>query len=345
MQFAYTPSIFLDTLNYKDKEREIGEINARCPFHEDKVRSFSVNLDNGLWICHAGCGAGNHISYQAKLRQPKHFDPQPPPDQTPLQKVCDYIYTYEDGSPAMKVTRYNPKTFRQYKYVNGAWEPGTQSIRKVPYRLVEFIDSSPDDPVFLVEGEKDVETLMSHGLTATTTPMGANNFKSDFAQYFIKRKVVCIPDNDNAGESYMKEAADELMKQGCQVKIVRLPDMDKKGDVSDYLSAHTIHDLLKIVGQTPYLIDPEKEPVDPIEFFDEKGLALLPPRWLVPHEFKPYADDAWRQVSSVCGTYNSEAEQLAEEINTSLAHISTEFAYKTLLQKLVLMYKYSHNTH
>lgn len=34
------------------------EIHACCPFHEDFVRSFSMNRDTGKWICFAGCGGG-----------------------------------------------------------------------------------------------------------------------------------------------------------------------------------------------------------------------------------------------------------------------------------------------
>lgn len=35
------------------------EATGLCPLHDDHHQSFSVNLDNGLWNCHAGCGGGN----------------------------------------------------------------------------------------------------------------------------------------------------------------------------------------------------------------------------------------------------------------------------------------------
>lgn len=35
------------------------EIRASCPLHQDRNPSFSLNTENGLWICHSRCGSGN----------------------------------------------------------------------------------------------------------------------------------------------------------------------------------------------------------------------------------------------------------------------------------------------
>ena len=42
--------------------------SARCPFHEDRHNSFSVWRDDGSWHwkCHAGCGAGDEITFLEK---------------------------------------------------------------------------------------------------------------------------------------------------------------------------------------------------------------------------------------------------------------------------------------
>lgn len=34
------------------------EYRAKCPLHDDRSPSFSMNIDTGLWICHRGCGSG-----------------------------------------------------------------------------------------------------------------------------------------------------------------------------------------------------------------------------------------------------------------------------------------------
>ena len=35
------------------------EFNILCPFHVDSRASCSINLEKGVWICHAGCGQGS----------------------------------------------------------------------------------------------------------------------------------------------------------------------------------------------------------------------------------------------------------------------------------------------
>lgn len=36
-----------------------GEIEAYCPVHPDMKRSASINVEKGVWYCHAGCGGGS----------------------------------------------------------------------------------------------------------------------------------------------------------------------------------------------------------------------------------------------------------------------------------------------
>ena len=42
------------------------EFSMRCPFHEDKVDSCSINVEKGVWICFAGCGSGSLKSFLQK---------------------------------------------------------------------------------------------------------------------------------------------------------------------------------------------------------------------------------------------------------------------------------------
>src|ERR1044072_1151569 len=35
-----------------------GEMEMYCPVHPDSRRSASINLERGVWFCHAGCGGG-----------------------------------------------------------------------------------------------------------------------------------------------------------------------------------------------------------------------------------------------------------------------------------------------
>lgn len=60
---------------YSERVVKLGRQNAngwaqgKCPFHEDRDASFSVNLTSprGCWKCFAGCGAGDMVSFHERL--------------------------------------------------------------------------------------------------------------------------------------------------------------------------------------------------------------------------------------------------------------------------------------
>lgn len=43
-----------------------GWATARCPFHDDRQASLSVNLAHGGWRCHAGCGGGDLLAFHMR---------------------------------------------------------------------------------------------------------------------------------------------------------------------------------------------------------------------------------------------------------------------------------------
>jgi hypothetical protein len=69
-----------------------------------------------------------------------------------------------------QTVRFEPKDFRQrHPGVRGEWI-WKKGPRQVLYHLPEVLEATI---VFVVEGEKDVETLRSHGFVATTNAGGA----------------------------------------------------------------------------------------------------------------------------------------------------------------------------
>jgi hypothetical protein len=43
------------------------QINICCPLHEEQSPSFSMDLNKGLWTCHAKCGSGNFAQLRARI--------------------------------------------------------------------------------------------------------------------------------------------------------------------------------------------------------------------------------------------------------------------------------------
>jgi hypothetical protein len=157
--------------------------------------------------------------------------------------VATYIYKQADGSPYLRVQKTNLKSFWQSHWDGSDWKKGKPKTGKIPYRLLKLINN-PHACVFIVEGEKDVETLINHDLIATTSSEGAGKWTPELNQHFKGRDVIILPDNDDKGRDHAQKVATNLHGVAATVKIVALPGVGEKGDVSDWLTAgHTIEEL------------------------------------------------------------------------------------------------------
>ena len=156
--------------------------------------------------------------------------------------VAEYDYATPDGEILFQVVRYEgaglDKTFLQRQPDGkGSWLSGRPD--PIIYRWPE-IASRSGEPVYIVEGEKDVDTLINAGLLATTAPNGS--WPSDLSP-LKGRTIYAIPDNDAPGAGKADKAI-ALLQGIATVKRVVLPGLPDKGDVTDWLGAgNTIHQL------------------------------------------------------------------------------------------------------
>lgn len=153
------------------------------------------------------------------------------------QKVkATYPYHSLDGDLLFEVVRFVPKNFRPRRPDgSGGFIWNLKGVTPVLYRLSDLVSSAPNEIVFLVEGEKDVDRLRSIGLVSTTCHGGANKWRQDYADALKDRQIVIIPDNDNAGQKHADRIMVELDGVATCVAILTLPDLPTKGDVSDWL--------------------------------------------------------------------------------------------------------------
>ena len=152
--------------------------------------------------------------------------------------VVEYIYRQPDGTPYLRVRRLPNKTgFPQSHWTGSAWAGGKPKGPKIPYRLPELISASVDMPVFVCEGEKDADRLAGLGFVATTATEGAGKWTLDLNQWFAGKTVYVLADNDEPGAKHARQVADNLTGVAAEVRIVNLPDLPPKGDVSDWLGA------------------------------------------------------------------------------------------------------------
>jgi hypothetical protein len=164
-----------------------------------------------------------------------------------MKPVEMYEYVDESGDLLFVVARFEPKTFKQKRPDgNGGWIHDLDGVRRVPYRLPQVIEATKaGTPVYVVEGERDVHSLEAVGLTATTAPMGAGKWDNTWNAYFAGTPAVVLPDNDEGGRKHAFHVAQSLLRIAEPVKIVELPGLTDKGDVSDWLAGGGTRDELE----------------------------------------------------------------------------------------------------
>lgn len=250
------------------------EWRGACPVHNGKDDNFAVEAENGRWFCHSTCGRGGGILELEEalsggdfpIRKAEVFrlvgrtEPEyrhsgtrtngnwagtPPSKPTKpsggWREVARYPYVDRDGGLLYEVVRYlkpdGDKTFIQCRPDGrGGSISNLNGIERVPFRLPELLNA---ETVFLPEGEKDVHTLEAWGLVASCNSGGSGNSKSyaEWADYFRDRHIVILSDNDEPGRKHAAAVAAALLSVAASVRIVELPGLPVKGDVSDWREA------------------------------------------------------------------------------------------------------------
>ena len=137
------------------------------------------------------------------------------------------------------------RTFRQRRPDGrDGWIWDVEGVRHVLYRLPELLAADPSETVYVVEGEKDVETLRASELVATTNPGGALKWRSEYSAALRGRHVAILSDHDDVGRLHAEQVARALSGVAASVRVVDLPGLAEHGDVSDWLATgHAIDEL------------------------------------------------------------------------------------------------------
>lgn len=171
------------------------------------------------------------------------------------QIVAEYSYESADGDMLFQVVRMSPKDFRQRRPSNqkpGEWDWSVKGVPQVPYRLPELIEAIANDrTIFIVEGEKDVDRLSKLGVVATCNAGGAGKWAPSITAYFAGATVVILADNDDPGRAHADKVFSAISGTAASVKILDLPGLPHKGDVSDWLDAGGTVEKLNALVEMP----------------------------------------------------------------------------------------------
>lgn len=285
---ACCPSHKDDKQSLSVKEGDDGRILVNCFAEcepEEIVNALGLNMSD---LFSSSNGRGDH-----------HLDRPSKSTKSNIEAVYDYHD--KDGNLPYQVLRMNPKNFlqrRPYKgshawgltagwyeqRKNGQWykvkgsknnenlKPHAKAewldeTKKVLYKLPMVIEAVKNNrTIFICEGEKDVFNVISKfSLIATTSPGGGGKDKwlEYYGHHLKGAKIVILPDNDPAGQKYADDVAYKLRHFAGSIKIINLPGLKEKQDVSDYIeNGGTREDLIALV-----------EAAEPLSMNELEGLS------------------------------------------------------------------------
>lgn len=252
---------------------------ARCPAHDDKKPSLSVSEgDDGraLVHCHAGCtvdAIAKALGLALRDLMPERELPRASPSPKPLPRrrsgssgdggsskvfataadaVAElerrhgprsawWVYEAADGTPLGVVVRWNRsggrKDIRPVSRTPAGWIIGGMPLPRPLYRLPMLAGARR---VYVTEGEKAAEAVISLGLVTTTSPHGAQSANAADWSPLAGKEIVILPDNDAAGRKYASEVVRLLtrLSPAPTVKVLELDDLPPGGDAFDFIESY-----------------------------------------------------------------------------------------------------------
>lgn len=266
--------------NLPSRASSSGEVSVPCRFHDDGNPSMSINLETGLWFCHAEQIGGNLVQFEQRLKgydyvtalrevsritgvnlQPPHADGWTLEAVHAYCDEADHVlfevvrWRDQDGQKQIRQRKPRPGGGYTYKLDEGG------AVRRVLYNLSALIRAGY---VIVTEGEKDADLVAGldwsglpgfakAALAVTTNPGGAGKWKPDFSP-FLTGKIVCIfRDNDEEGIRHAEAVAQSLYPFTKRIKVIAPPTHD----VGDWVKeGATASDLQAAIKAAPWWTPP-----------------------------------------------------------------------------------------
>ncbi len=268
---------------FQVKKRNQNKAQCQCPSHEDKQASLTITKgrDSILVHCHTGCSIENVLSAVGLKKSDLFYQENQPysswrfyienREKKKIEAV--YHYVFMNGSYAFTKVRLQGKIIRYGKLKNERFTYGLQGQSrkewKAIYGNVQAIKKAitEEKPIFIPEGEKDVDTLEKQGYTAFSYG-GVNDWIPDMAQLCKGAEVYVLADNDEPGQRVANTIRGDLQGIAKKVKvIIPVPDIPK-ADISDYFAAgHSKEDFENLLQQEEVITEKSMENVSDLSQF------------------------------------------------------------------------------
>lgn len=303
------------------KPRSGGGWTAQCPCsaHQGGDRNNSLAVDEGdggkvIFKCFAGDSAED-VCRALGMEMQELFPKKEPPipikrskagrakvtqafEETKEKLVKEYDYTDENGKILYQNCRFSrldgTKTFRLRRPDGqGGWIWSLGETQRVLYGLPALLQAiAAGRTIYIVEGEKDADRLLSLGLSATTSS-SASSWEAAFAERLLGADVVIVQDMDKAGDSYRETVGASLQGKAkhCRVVLLPVPWSENHGlDVSDWFDkGGTADELQRLTEKAPewtagmlsHVPGPSSR-VKIVAASDLQGKDFPPIKWAIP---------------------------------------------------------------
>jgi hypothetical protein len=240
-----------------------GQVIAPGPGHSPKDRSLAVrpspDAPDGFVVhSHAGDDPLKCKDYVRAKIGAEPFKGNGSKAGATHSKTVDKIYDYHDENYEIlfQVVRFKPKDFRQRRPDgSGGWVWSLGETRRVLYHLPELLEAiANEQPIFVVEGEKDADALIELGVVATCNSGGAEKWRDEHSATLAGADVIIIPDKDEAGEKHLEKTARSLLGVGAKVRVLHLPAKDAFDWIADGGTAEQLWQLvdgIEVADPTP----------------------------------------------------------------------------------------------
>jgi DNA primase len=168
-----------------------------------------------------------------------------------------YIYRDVDGSPLRLKEKYEDGGYQWFTYLKPTGiRQGAPDSTLTLFNLDRLAQQRPQ-MIIITEGEKDViNTTEKLGLLAVTSgaalTWGAHHTQQ-LRDHGVQSAII-TPDNDVTGTLSAEEVARHNLRAGVASKIVALPGLADKEDISDWIErGGTQQEFLKLADEAPWL--------------------------------------------------------------------------------------------
>jgi phage/plasmid primase, P4 family, C-terminal domain len=261
-------------LRHFDGVKRIGTGNtykAVCPCHNDRQASLGISAkgDKILINCLAGCHYKNILAEVGLTEADLFNDGKTMQKKNWQNKIAQYVdkpieavYDYKDatGTYLYSKIRFVGKHIKYavVDYKADSFKMGKpEGVKSTMYNLPAALKAIKKGfPVYITEGEKDVNTLKELRYTAVTAG-GVSDWRSEFAHYFTGARVIILPDNDAPGLDLKDKIIKDLKPFAHSIKWV-VTSKAEHGDVTDYLTkeGHSKEDLKKLIDEVSAVAAP-----------------------------------------------------------------------------------------